>query len=287
VAKSLRELHELPVTILKGLGPQRAEALAELGIDTVLAQIAADRLDIAHDTIRVVRGRTDQFEYGRGAFATRLAVMAGSATSNAADALVAKAKRVAAAHLRVSVEEVDVSGGAIVVATRPSDALSLAEIAALLEPVGADDLKEAPGLVADGWFRTDHMTYPYGVHAAVVSIDRATGAVCVERFIVGYDVGRALNPALVEGLARRAGVQTPSNLLFASAIAVLLLVCIQLSAEITTLEEETRTLAEEVALLRLDVDRALGSMGVVPLDAGTVEVQVLADPDSEADRDGE
>lgn len=93
-------------------------------------------------------------------------------------------------------------------------------------------------------------------------------------------------PALVEGLARRAGVQTPSNLLFASAIAVLLLVCIQLSAEITTLEEETRTLAEEVALLRLDVDRALGSMGVVPLDAGTVEAQVPADPDSEADRDG-
>jgi len=177
------------------------------GIDTVLAQIAADRLDIAHDTIRVVRGRTDQFEYGRGAFATRLAVMAGSATSNAADALVAKAKRVAAAHLRVSVEEVDVSGGAIVVATRPSDALSLAEIAALLEPVGADDLKEAPGLVADGWFRTDHMTYPYGVHAAVVSIDRATGAVCVERFIVGYDVGRALNPALVEGQIAGGAVQ--------------------------------------------------------------------------------
>jgi carbon-monoxide dehydrogenase large subunit len=60
-------------------------------------------------------------------------------------------------------------------------------------------MKEAPGLSADGWFRSDHMTYPYGLHAAVVSIDRGTGYLNIERFIVGYDVGRALNPTLVEG----------------------------------------------------------------------------------------
>lgn len=65
-------------------------------------------------------------------------------------------------------------------------------------------------------------------------------------------------PRAVEALARVVGVQTPSNLVFALALLVLLLVCIQLSAEITSLEEETRTLAEEVALLRLDVERALG-----------------------------
>lgn len=62
-------------------------------------------------------------------------------------------------------------------------------------------------------------------------------------------------PGAVKGLADLVGVQTPSNLLFALAVTVLLAVCIQLSAEITTLEEETRTLVEEVALLRLDVER--------------------------------
>jgi hypothetical protein len=92
-------------------------------------------------------------------------------------------------------------------------------------------------------------------------------------------------PRLVDTIARLVGVQTPSNLLFASALAVLLLVCIQLSAEITTLEEETRTLAEEVALLRLDVDRALGSVGVVPLDAGDGGAQAQARA-AEADLDG-
>ena len=64
-------------------------------------------------------------------------------------------------------------------------------------------------------------------------------------------------PRTVETLAQWAGVQNASNLLFALALVVLLLVCIQLSAEITTLEEETRTLVEEVALLRLDMERAI------------------------------
>ena len=56
-----------------------------------------------------------------------------------------------------------------------------------------------PGLVAEGWFEADHMTYPYGVHAAVVRVDRDTGEVTLERFVVAYDVGRAINPELVDG----------------------------------------------------------------------------------------
>jgi len=62
-------------------------------------------------------------------------------------------------------------------------------------------------------------------------------------------------PGTMGALARAVGVQTPSNLLFAIALIVLLLVCVQLSVEITSLEEESRTLVEEVALLRFDVER--------------------------------
>jgi hypothetical protein len=62
-------------------------------------------------------------------------------------------------------------------------------------------------------------------------------------------------PGTVGALARAVGVETPSNLLFAIALIVLLLVCIQLSVEITSLEEESRALVEEVALLRFDVER--------------------------------
>lgn len=169
------------------------------GVDTVLAQVVAEGLDVDYAAIRVVRGRTDQFQYGRGAFATRLAVMAGSAAANAAEALVEKAKRVAASHFAVSVEELDIKDGSVLVKHDPTRKLTYGEIADLLEPLGATTMKEDPGLSADGWFSTDHMTYPYGVHVAVVRIDAGTGQPIVERFIVGYDVGRALNMTLVEG----------------------------------------------------------------------------------------
>jgi len=63
-------------------------------------------------------------------------------------------------------------------------------------------------------------------------------------------------PQTVFRLATLVGVELPSNLIFAVAIVVLLIVCIQLSTELTEIEEETRTLAEEVALLRLDFQKA-------------------------------
>jgi len=57
----------------------------------------------------------------------------------------------------------------------------------------------ATGEPAEATFNTEHMTYPYGAHAAVVRVDAGTGGVTVERFVVAYDVGRAVNPMLVEG----------------------------------------------------------------------------------------
>lgn len=63
----------------------------------------------------------------------------------------------------------------------------------------------------------------------------------------------AVFPRLAFWLADLVGVETPVNLLFAASFVVLLAVCIQLSAEVSNLEEETRTLAEEIALLRLEV----------------------------------
>ena len=53
--------------------------------------------------------------------------------------------------------------------------------------------------MCEDWFETTHMTYPYGFHAAVVRIDPDTGRAAVERYLVAYDVGRAVNPMLVEG----------------------------------------------------------------------------------------
>ena len=55
------------------------------------------------------------------------------------------------------------------------------------------------GLGAEGVHRSEHMTYPYGVHIAQVRVDRETGGVTVERFLVAYDIGRAVNPMMIAG----------------------------------------------------------------------------------------
>lgn len=74
----------------------------------------------------------------------------------------------------------------------------------------------------------------------------------------------ALAPSLLKALSERLGVQTPVNLLFFSGTLLLLLVIIQLSYEAGRLEEETRTLAEELGLLRLDVERLRDATHVTP-----------------------
>src|SRR5262249_56958183 len=75
--------------------------------------------------------------------------------------------------------------------------MQLGEVAAALAPASRTRGPRAPGLSAEGWFEVGAQVYPYGAHLAVVRVDAATGAVAVERYIIGYDIGRAINPALV------------------------------------------------------------------------------------------
>ena len=60
-------------------------------------------------------------------------------------------------------------------------------------------LASLAGLSAEATFQTTHMVYPYGVHIAAVRVDAETGAVAIERYAIAYDIGRAVNPMLVEG----------------------------------------------------------------------------------------
>jgi aerobic carbon-monoxide dehydrogenase large subunit len=86
--------------------------------------------------------------------------------------------------------------------------MTLAEIARAAAP-GSPVLQpgEPPGLTARRRFDIDHMTYPYGVHMAVIDVDPGSGQVKVLRYLVAYEVGRAVNPLLVEGQLRGGAAQ--------------------------------------------------------------------------------
>lgn len=170
------------------------------GVETVIAQICADTLGVDYRRVRVVHGRTDRIAFGMGAFASRVTVMTGEATRIAALKVKAKAIEVAAELLQADPASLDIVDGRVRRRADPAGpSIALDEVARTLSPVSCTRGKRAPGLSAEGWFHSDHMTYPYGVHIAVSRVDRETGGVDIERYMVAYDVGRAVNPMLVEG----------------------------------------------------------------------------------------
>jgi CO/xanthine dehydrogenase Mo-binding subunit len=171
------------------------------GVETVLAQVAADALGVDYRRVRVVRGRTDRIEFGSGAHASRVTVMSGSATHLAGLALRDLALETAGTLLQAPPDLLEIVDGVVRrkgMAEGP--VLPLGEVARALAPgMPLSRGRATPGLSTEAWFHSDHMTYPYGVHMAQVALDRMTGAVAVEHYLVAYDVGRAVNPMLVEG----------------------------------------------------------------------------------------
>jgi aerobic carbon-monoxide dehydrogenase large subunit len=204
------------------------------GIETVLAQIAADALGVCPDSVIVVAGDTELLGDGVGSWASRSTVVGGSAVLRAAEATAALARRAGAVLLGAGDDaELSLADGRLTLARAaasgagagmegdpgeragpPAISVTLGEIAAVLADQSAGtDLPPGP-LGARREFSVEHMTYPYGVHLAQVEIDPGTGAIKVLRYFVAYEVGRAINPATVEGQLVGAALQGIGGALF-------------------------------------------------------------------------
>lgn len=173
------------------------------GIETVLAQIVADEFGIGIDRVDVINGDTLLQPYGSGSWASRSTVVAGSAVRGAGQEVAARVRDLGAAMLEVSPDDVEVADGQVRVRGAQMNAVTFADIWKAAQP-GSRWLEtgEPAGLSARHRFNVDHMTYPYGVHVCVAEVDPGTGGVEVLRYLVAYEVGRAVNPALVEGQLR-------------------------------------------------------------------------------------
>jgi len=178
------------------------------GLETILAQIAAEVLGVAMDRLRVRLGDTGLIQFGGGSYASRSAVMAGNAVHQAACDVRAKASRIAAQLLQTREDQLVFAGGSVGVAERPDQHLTLASLARMLTP-GNTELLAAPksavvedndGLIATSFLRAvPSGTSVFAIHVAAVAVDAETGEVTVEHYGVAADVGRAINPLIVEG----------------------------------------------------------------------------------------
>ena len=159
------------------------------GVETVIAQVCADALGVNYSDIKVVHGQTDRIDKGMGAFASRVTVMCGEATRLAASKLRQQVVLLAAELMQTKVELLTISDGMVARSDSSSGpSMPLAEL-----------VRQRPGLSAEDTFEASHMVYPYGVHVAQVRLDADTGGVTIERYAIAYDVGKAVNPRLVEG----------------------------------------------------------------------------------------
>ncbi len=154
------------------------------GLETVLAQILGEALGVAPDRFDVRHADTAAVESGVGTYGSRGTVTAGNAAHMAATKLVAEARTRAAARLGVPETQVTYARGALVAGERR---VTLAELAAERR------------LSAGASFTVPKITYAGCAVGVVVDVDPESGEVRLRKVVVGADVGRAVNPALVDG----------------------------------------------------------------------------------------
>jgi aerobic carbon-monoxide dehydrogenase large subunit len=159
------------------------------GLETTLAQVAADTLNLPFESIKVLHGSTTYVREGFGTFASRSMVVGGSAVFDGCNNLLAAIRAAAAQRFGFPNEEIAIANGVISAGNRRA---SLAEFA---------------GLEVEGSFATTIRTYSYGAHACHLAVDPRTGHVEILDYVAIEDVGRAINPHIVHGQAIGALVQ--------------------------------------------------------------------------------
>ncbi len=168
------------------------------GHETTFAQVVADRLGVSSDQVEVVHGDTARCAFGMGTYGSRSISVGGSALAKAMDKVVAKGRKIAAHLLEASEGDVEFQDGKFTVAgTDRAKTLAEVALAAYVPhkyPAGLE-----PGLEETAFYDPKNFTFPAGCHVCEVEIDPETGAVEVVAFTAVDDVGRVINPMIVEG----------------------------------------------------------------------------------------
>ena len=167
---------------------------------TAFAQIVAEVLGVDVPDVHVITGDTREFHWGTGTFASRGAVVAGSACYAAAMRVREKILELASRELEASKADLVLAGGKVHVRGDPSRAIALGALAGKANPLrGAVQPGTEPGLEATAYFGPDRGSTASGVHAMLVEVDPETAQVEIQRYVVVHDCGRVINPMIVDG----------------------------------------------------------------------------------------
>ncbi|WP_431285366.1 xanthine dehydrogenase family protein molybdopterin-binding subunit [Humitalea sp. 24SJ18S-53] len=169
------------------------------GHETTFAQLISDRMGVPVSQIDVVHGDTSKIPFGMGTYGSRSLAVGGSAMVKAMDKIVLKGRKIAAHLMEASLDDIEFEGGKFrVTGTDREKTLTEISLAAYV-PHNYPIEELEPGLEETAFYDPKNFTYPAGAHVCEVEIDPDTGHVTVINFVAVDDVGRVINPMIVEG----------------------------------------------------------------------------------------
>lgn len=179
------------------------------GLETTMAQVAADALGIRPEDVYVRHGDTMTTPYSVGTWGSRGGALGGGAVHVAATRIADKLRTIAAHLLQSKPDQIELAEGRAMVRGNPGSFIEIKKLARIAQR-NVEQMPEGmtPGLEAhascDG---PRDGTYANAVHAAVVEIDVTTGKTKLRRYVVVEDCGTILNPLVVDGQVRGGVVQ--------------------------------------------------------------------------------
>ena len=163
------------------------------GTLTVIAQIVAEVLDVNIKKVVVSEGDTMHSPYDVGCVASRVTYVCGNCAKKLAEEIREKFRALASIVLRVPLNEMTFYDGNIIVKSNKDRAFSYGEV---ISEIGRTLQEEVGGYLS---YKSVANPGSYAAHFAEVEVDALTGSVAVIDYLAVHDVGKAINPKLVEG----------------------------------------------------------------------------------------
>ena len=209
---SVRMLATGKVEVVTGASPHGQ------GHETAFSQIVADKLGVAFEDVEILHGDTQSSPKGLDTYGSRSLAVGGAAIVKAADKVVEKARKIAAHLLEASEDDLEFENGSFNVKGSPGSSVAMGEIAfaTFLGHNLPDGIE--PSLDADATYDPVNFSVPHGTHLCAVEIDTDTGFTKIRKYVCVDDVGKPINPLIIEGQVHGGLAQGIAQALYEEAV---------------------------------------------------------------------
>jgi len=209
---SIRMLPTGKVEVVSGATPHGQ------GHHTAWSQIVADSLGVPFDDVELIAGDTKSSPKGMDTYGSRSLVVGGVAIHKATEKVLDKAKKIAAHLLEAAEGDVEFRGGTFSVKGSPEAKMTIQEVA--LATFAAHNLPDGmePSLDSDYVYDPENFSYPHGTHLCAVEIDTETGFTTIRKYVCVDDIGKIINPVIVQGQVHGGLAQGIAQALYEEAV---------------------------------------------------------------------